>query len=415
MDSDSWSRYLNRPATLDEERLYYHFRSCITKESPYQVIERFRKLFIDACGYSDHLVWQSLTRITDPAHNVGVDQDFKFILNRCCYTLINSWQLQHQDHSIIPKLINLFETLPSEVGYSPTTKRIRKLVRRFVGTEHYAALRRLPQVLFEANGGSDWEGDQPLGTLLQRYPYLYEHCLLTRDSGSEQKQNVHQMRDKAQREFETDLARYENYRTGRLRLESIQNPTLLSNSELNEALDHYLGNVDGHNHRDAAKRFIVDSRLTRSYREFKEELSDYLIGPLLSADSKYTNQFKRKLRKDFLQDILSDADSQPINNFLLNETCRKLLNFLIIESRLSQHHTFIDLVSNVGHTLTIELLLRIALFCRTIKPWLEQRFAILFAHYETSKRSDMGWLVVALEHINIALSTNFGGVSFQTN
>lgn len=111
--------------------------------------------------------------------------------------------------------------------------------------------------------------------------------------------------------------------------------------------------------------------------------------------------------------MLSDADSQKVNDFLLIETCRKLLNSLVIESRLSQHHTFIDLIGNVGHTLTMGLLLRIALFCRTLKPWLEQRFAILFAHYETNKRNDVSWLAIALEHANIALSTNFGGVSFK--
>jgi hypothetical protein len=416
MDSwDSWSHYQQRDVTLDEERLYQHFRDCLRYESTYNVIERFRRLFIEASGYPDSQIWQSLLRLTNPERNPAIDREYKYILNRCCYTLINLWQLERRNHAAIPELIGLFEQLPSDLGYAPSTRHLRELMRSFLETEQYATLRRLPQVLFETDDPTVWQEDQLLGSLLQRYPYLYEYCLLTKDSDNQQKHNIHLLKDRTQKKFETDLARYDNYRTGRLRLEPIPNPTLLSDAELNEALDHYLDRVDKRNtHKKSAKRFSCDSKMIRSYRDFKEELNAYLIEPVTAVEPRYAAQFKRKLRKE-LQHWFADSDSQQVNDFLINETCRRLLNVLVIERRNAQHHTFIDLVGNIGYALTVGLLLRIVLFCRTVRPWLEQRFALLFDHYESSKRAEVGWLVTALEHINIALSTNFGGFSFRAN
>jgi hypothetical protein len=414
MDSwDSWSHYQQRDITLDEERLYQHFRDCLRYESTYNVIERFRQLFIDASGYPDPQIWQSLLRLANPDRNPTIDREYKYIVNRCCYTLINLWQLECRNHSAIPEFLSLFEQLPSTVGYSPSTRWLRELMQGFLQTEQYATLRRLPQVLFETDDATAWQDDQILGSLLQRYPYLYDYCLLTKDSDSEHKHNINVLKNRTQKKFETDLARFDNYRTGRSRLEHVPNPTLLSDLELSEALDHYLDRSDKRNtHKKSARRFSSDSRMIRSYREFKEELSDYLIAPVAAAEPRYANQFKRRLRRE-LQNLFADSDSQQINDFLVNETCRRLLNVLVIESRNSRHHTFVDLIGNIGYAFTVGLLLRIVLFCRTVKPWLEQRFAILFDHYESNKRAEVGWLVTALEHVNIALSTNFGGFSFR--
>jgi len=68
---------------------------------------------------------------------------------------------------------------------------------------------------------------------------------------------------------------------------------------------------------------------------------------------------------------------------------------------------FVDLLSNIGPAMATGLLLKIVLICRKVKPNLEKRFSILFSHYESSKRENVQWLVQAMEHLNLALSTNF--------
>lgn len=411
MNSDSWSHYLHRPISPDEDRLYLHFRQCVENESPHQVIERFNQLFIEASGYPDPLVWSSLQRIIGPAHNPISSSEFRFILNRCCYTLINPWQLQHQRFAV-PLLVDLFDALPTNFSQSPTRSRLRNLVRDFVDTEQYQALHHLSQLLSSTGNDRDREWNQPLETSLKRYPYLYGYFLLTKDSDTEHKTNVSQLWTKAQRQFEQELTRYDNYRMERPCAESALNPTLLGDAELNQALDYYLGGFDRQDsYQNAVKRFKVHSQMIRSYREFKEDLTDYLIAPVFETAPQYARQFKQKIWRDCLKDLIADADSHRVSDFLLKETCRRLLNCLIIDSQLSYHHTFIDLISNIGSILTMEILMRIVLFCRAIKPWLDQRFARLFEHYAKNEKHSVEWLVNILEHANVAFTTNWNRFS----
>lgn len=406
---DSWSSYNSSPATLDEDCLYEHLRNCVKTEPTDHVIARFRQLFIDAQGYTDSQVWQALSQVVqDPE----ADKSFKYTLNRCCYTLINPWQTRLECHAAIPKLVALFEQLPTHSTQSKFTIRLRTLVRQFRQTEQYAALNRLPHVLLETNdqeaGG---RSDNRLEPLIKRYPYIYDHSLLTEDSDKQHKRTIKGLRRKAERKFGVDLVRYNSRRLGHFKSKFAENPTLLSNAELDFALEYYTGKIErNRTHRDVARCFSAYSQTVRSYREFKGEFTDYLLTPIAAvAPIPISKQFSRQLQQ-YLQDTLSDFDSESLNNFVLVETCRRLLNFLIVDS--PQHpnfQTFISLIRDIGYSLTVGLLLRIVLLCSSSKPWLERCFSILFNLHEKRYREDVPWLVTSLEHVNVALATNFGG------
>jgi len=96
-------------------------------------------------------------------------------------------------------------------------------------------------------------------------------------------------------------------------------------------------------------------------------------------------------------------------------TCQKLLNFLVVQGRQQPvFRRFWQLLNEAGHTLTVGLLLRIVLFCSAVKPWLENRMTVLFNHHEKCACKEVPWLMETLEHMNVALLTNFGkfGYSF---
>ncbi len=261
-------------------------------------------------------------------------------------------------------------------------------------------------------------GQKPLGTLIRRYPCLYKYNLLTSDSTDEQYRRVRQIRRQVQRQFEQELSQYATHKllSGGLNPEqarnsrSFKNPTLLSDRHLDRALQQFGGKVDGSNtYRDLAQRFITYSSHPCLYRDFKHDLYDYLVS---SIDTKYGNgQFNQRLYQQ-LQAILADHDDHPLNDVLLIGTCRRLLNFLVVESPQQPNHaTFVDLTGNLGITTTIGLLLKIVLICRKVKPYLEKQFSILFKHYETFTRDSVIWLVDSLENLNVAFSINFGGLS----
>lgn len=417
---DSWSDYYRRQTThqqttyQEEQYLYDHLLDCVKVERPDKLLERFHTLFIAGVGYSDYDVWRALERIVNSPF---VEKDFKFILNRSCHILINHWLMQPKLHSAIPELVALFESVPSVTGHSRTCTRMRQLVQNFGGTEQYRALKRLAQMVHKPDLDS---GTHPLGTLVPRYPCLYEYNLLTEDSSDEQRRRIRQMRRQAQRQLDQDLARYATYRLlngGTLSdsslprdLRSHTNPTLLSDRQLDSALQQFGGKVDGSNtYRDLSQRFLTYSSRSRSYGAFKDDLYEFLTA---SIDPKYgKTQFNQRLYA-YLQDTLPDHHDQRLNSVLMVGTCRKLLNFLIVESPQQPNHAmFVDLTGNLGIARTIGLLLKIVLICRNVKPYLEKQFALLFRHYETCARDGVIWLVESLEHLNVALSINFGTLS----
>ncbi len=397
--NDSWSNYHNRQTTPDELLLYTYLIDHVKVEPPSKLIELFRCLFIEGMEDSSSQVWQALERIVS---SDVADQEFKFILNRSCYILINDWKNNPRFKEAIPKLIALFETPPRQVARSRTTQRLRQLVQCFRQTEQY-------QVLRYAIGNAE---SPRLRTFLGRYPFIYERCLLTNDSTNEDRQKVRSRQTQQQQQFDLNLSQYITYQRLPNNSRSVKNPTLLSNDQLNIAIQQFTGKVDGANtYKDLAERFRTSSRWTPCYRTFKKELyDDYLTA---STNINYGNhQFNQKLQKQ-LQSTLLEYDTQRLSPILLVKTCRKLLDFLVVESaEQPKHYIFLDLTSNLGITPTIGLLLKIVLLCHQVKPYLEQKFAILFKHYEDYTKDQTKWLVDSLENLNVALSTSFRMMNF---
>ena len=412
MDSyESWSSNNQASSTELENHLYRHLRQCRQTESADAALERFRQLFIEAEGYSDPMVWAVLTELV---HRPQAEREFKYTLNRCSYTLINPWYTQPREHWAIPALVQLFETVPTDNTNCYETRCIRHLTQSFTKTEQYAALRRFANLFDEdVAEGVEGIGEQPIVTQLKRYPFLYDSSLLTKDSDQHQKTHVGELRQAAEVKFGIRLIRYCNPRN-RVVGSQFPNPTRLSQAEFEGALAYYTGKVEGNrSHRDLAQMFRTYSKTVRSFRDFKEEFLEYLLAPLADADPRYVNNnFGRTLRQ-YLRDTLRDFDGQRLTDFIVITTCQKLLNFLVVQGRSQPvFRRFWQLLHEVGYTLTVGLLLRIVLFCSAVKPWLENRLAVLFHHHERYACQDVPWLVDTLEHTNIALITNFGKLGY---
>lgn len=414
-----------RPITPAEQKLYDHLLYWIEVESPYEMIDRFRALFINGVGYSDIEVAEALKAVVSSRLAA---EDFRYVLNRCCHILINRWQARSQTQLAIPALIQLFETPPASVAigaaHSPSIRRLHQLVRQFRETEQYQTLYRLAQVLTEAEAAQS--ENRPLGTLIRRYPYLYEHCLLSEDSTQEQQATVRQIQSTMQRQFEIQLAQYVTYQARRSQLmqanssESgsqsgsrilypVNNPTLLDDQDLSQALHYYTGKVDGsRTHRDLALNLLGCREGYESFAAFKDDLYEYITAAIdvEYGKRKFNNQFHNHLKL-----ILPENNAQPLNDFLLVRTCSQLLGFLVVDSpQRPNHYIFADLIANLGATITTGLLLKVVLLCRKVIPGLERRMSILFNHYEAQQRGAVQWLIQALENINLALTTNFGSV-----
>lgn len=418
--SYSQSDYSSRLVSPQEQILYDHWLRCINSEQPDEIIVRFNTLFIDGTGYCDRDVVGSLDKILHDSH---ADMYFHHILNRCCHILINRWQTSRDNQRAIVELVELFDRYPShavrEVSRARPVRRLREIVAQFKKTEQYLMLKRLAQVVAE-DSDPDVRSRQPLGSLIGRYPYLYEHCLLSEESPEEQKIHVRRMQHQAQKKVELDLSQYVNYRVRRSRLKRqgrlekqerwlrpSANPTLLSDRELVESLQQFSGkDVNGRTYKDLALRFQSQCCESASFKSFKDDLYEYLVS---GVDPAYGRQHFNDALYQHLSDISPENNHQHLNDFLMVRTCSNLFNFLVVDPAGSRSHfVFIDLINNLGATLTTGLLLRILLLCRKVKPYLERRLSTLFGHYESAKQDSVGWLVKMLETLNLALSLTFG-------
>lgn len=423
----------NDRKTIDnlKQQLYDRLLDLVENDPSSEVIDKFRMLFIQGSGYPDGEVVNALEKI---AGTKEIEKEFNFILNRCCHILINRWQPCGGKKDAIVELIKLFEEVENRRGSRAYgcrgSRRVSELVKDFTTSEQYLTLKRLAEVIDEsprANSNSDTALAQPLRTLIPRYPYLYKHCLVSSDSSYDHQQAIKQIQQEKQREYEVNLSQYVTHRIREIRLARqgrptatrenstiVTNPTLLKDPELFFALRQYVGKVEtGRSYKDLAERFLVHTKQPQSYRNFKDSFYEYLSTSLELDCRNATRKFNNKLYKQ-LQRTLEHSHEKQLNDSLMMRTCSNTLNFLVVDStQRPEHFLFLDLLGNLGPTVTIGLLLKIVLICSKIRPYLEQRFAILFNHYESKNREAVQWLVKALENMHLALSTNLGKVDLS--
>jgi len=422
----SYLRNSSQQSPAEEQKIYQHLLHLVQVKSPNEMIERCRALFIEGADYPEPEILLILDKITASKNAVN---EFNFFLNRCCHILINRWHMQPQLHHAIPKFIQLFETSPTRSRATSfryrNIRRLRELVQRFISSEQYLMLRRFVQVMTKTVEVNSSYENQPLISLIRRYPYLYEHCLMSDDSSFEHQWRVKQMQAQVQRQFEVDLSKYVTYQVRRSQilkkatvdeadriLLPVNNPTLLSDRQLHDTLKHFMGKVEGNcTYQELAQKFLDYSQQATCFRDFKQDLYEYLISSVAGGSGK--RQFQQKLSTQ-LQNTLPQADEQKPDEFLTLRTCSQLLNFLIVESHFSiQHFNLIDLISNQGTTITTGLLLKILLICHKVKPFLEKRLATLFHHYESATTNSINWLVQILEQVNIATILYFGNIDIS--
>ncbi|MBD2496450.1 hypothetical protein H6G75_19195 [Nostoc sp. FACHB-280] len=416
----------NSQSNAEEKQIYQHLLHLVQVKSPNEMLERCRALFVEGADYPEPEILLILDKIT--ASKTAV-HEFNFFINRCCHILINRWHMQPQLHYAIPELIKLLATSPTR---SRTTsfryrniRRLRELIQMFIVSEQYLTLQRFVQVMTRKTEENIHHESQPLITLIGRYSYLYEHCLISDDSTFEHQWRVKQIQAQAQKQFEVDLSKYVTYQV-RLNqilkkasveeaeriLRPVNNPTLLSDRDLHTTLQHWIGKVEGnYTYQELAQKFLQSNQKVNCLSDFKDNLYEYLISSITGGSGK--RQWHQKLHTQ-LKNTLPQANSQKPDEFLIMRICSQLLNFLIVESHLSiQHFNFIDLITNQGTLVTTELLLKIVLICPKVKPYLEKRLTILFQHYESTNTSDIKWLVKILEQVNIAMVIYFGNIDIS--
>jgi hypothetical protein len=400
-----------------EQIIYEHFLYVVKTETPARVIERFKSLFIEGVNYSDNRIW---TTIETLAFEKTAEQNFPLVINRCCYILVNYWQMQPTGRAAVADLVELLDRLNDvRMTYSRTVRRLRQLLQVYLQGDDYPKLKRLNAVLNGTTSDKKTILDRPLGTLISRYPYLYDHSLVSEERTHENVETIKRVQLNLRQQQETNLSHYLSYQVRRSRIKAqlgrdaannlplVDNPTLLSTRELGMAFGQFSGKAEGDaSYQDLSRGFVSRLQMQPSIKKFKGDLYEYIIS---GVDSSYGSRtFNDRLYKTIIN-ISPDRDRQPLDELGLLRTCTHILNHLVIESPSNpQHFIFMDMISNLGSVFTTGLLLKIVLICKKVKPLLESRLSILFNHYESSQCNGVPWLVKSLENWNVAGAIHFG-------
>ena len=402
-----------------EQIVYEHFLYVVRTETPVRVLERFRSLFIEGVNYSDNRIW---TTIETLAFERTAEQNFPLMINRCCYILVNHWQMQPSGQVPVASLVAMLAHLNDvRMTYSRVVRRLRQLLQFYLQGDDYPKLKRLNEVLNGNTSTKDTVGERQLGTLINRYPYLYEHSLVSEERTFENVETIKRVQGGLRKQQETNLSQYLTYQVRRSRLKaqlgqdaannlpSVVNPTLLSTKELGMAFGQFAGKAEGNaTYQDLSRGFVSHLQMQPIIKTFKGDLYDYIVS---GVDSSYGRRSFNDLLYKTIDAILPDRDNQRLDELGLLRTCTHVLNHLVVESPSNpQHFIFMDMISNLGAVFTTGLLLKIVLICQKVKPLLESRLSILFNHYESSQCKGVPWLVRSLENWNVAGAIHFGKI-----
>lgn len=403
----------------DYQLIYDHLLECVQRESPQQVIERFRALFLMGYTYPNRQIQEAMDRIVTGAR--GAD-NFRPFMNRCCHILINRWQSRPLLQSAVPDFLAMLQTplaMPAGgLSRAPIVRKLRLLLKDYLESEAFQKLQRLVQFFQEdAQDPAQIQqnGDRPLATLIRRYPYLYNHCLVGEDTTPEDLRYIQDFQQKATQQFEINLSQYltSEFRRaqGHHNIPLVKNPTLLSAEEVRTSIQHFVGKVDGrHTYRDLARQFEQRLQRLKSTRDFRDAFFHYLTDTTADLGR---GRFRQRFYQ-YLETLPLFQQPQSLNEFTIVRTCSQTLNYLVVDSAQNPNHlVFVDLLNNIGTAATIGLLLKVVLLSKKVKPYLEKRFAILFNHYQSFSRGKVRWLVNCLEHFNIAHVTHFGKLDFS--
>ena len=366
----------------------------------------------------------------------NAELEFPLFFNRCCHIIVNRWQMQPNLKIEVVELVALLErTLPPGGAISRTSRKLRQFVKDFQTTEYYVSLQRLARLIEGSIEPSSRRSHRieivsnSVGDLIQRYPYLHEHCLLTEGSSEEFQQTVKTIQAGIQETYELNLSQYVTYRVRLAQtikkykaanktkipkrlIQKVDNPTLLSDRELDRALRHYMGKVEqNYSYYDLSQNFLTHTSQVKSYKEFKADLYEYIVSGL---DTQYSERrFNDKLC-NCLQNTMTDFEHRELDEFLTLRTYCQVFKFLVVDGKSnSNHERYVDLITYLGEIKTIGLLLKLVLLCSKVKPYLEQRFSILFSHYEAVSEDKAPWLVKSLENLQVAFSVHFGQADFS--
>ncbi|NJM85198.1 MAG: hypothetical protein HC839_02955, partial [Leptolyngbyaceae cyanobacterium RM2_2_21] len=206
----------------EAQQTIYDFLLKIVKTWPaVEVLEEFKRLFIQHSDTTHAEILPSLYAIVF-ANN---EQEFCNTLKRSCYILINNWEVKREHHAI-QDLIGLFaDPILQRHTLSPTLKRLRNWLKRFIDGEDFQTIRLFASRLNEDSKEDQWS---------TRYTsYLLVPQYIDRQNPIEQREAARVLSKRLKDQYKFELALYTAHSQSASAISRrLKNPTVLGEGAL---------------------------------------------------------------------------------------------------------------------------------------------------------------------------------------
>ena len=386
--------YDSRPglSLAQAQQIIYDFLLEIVKIwHPEDVLEEFRHLFIH---HTDSVSSQTL-----PALHVILfandEQEFRNTIKRCCYILVNNWEVARQ-FDAIQALVDIFsDPLIQRRTLSPTLKRLRNWLIRFAESYDFEELR-----LFAARYSEERTLNRPDEWASRYTSYLLVPQYINEANPVEQRQAARALSRRLKEKFKFELAMYTAYgQSGQVNGRTVENPTVLGDSAL-RLVKAIVARRGEFSYKNLARLFLAQVKES-NYNEFKLSLTRYLLYTVNS------NPISKQIQDHLdarLIDLYVEFEPQPLEPSLVLRTCNRVVDYLMTEDQ-EQPSPLFSLVLSQGNALTLAIiLLKLVLVSRHTLPYLEARIASLIRYYEQFPRSECQWVINFLEVFQITFA-----------
>lgn len=357
--------------------------SIVKTWSPEAVLTEFQELFIrHTCA--DEFALECLTELILKNQK----SEFDSLLRRCCYILINNWNIS-RNHDYISLLIQLFDDSSlQEKTDVLILGRLRNWVRSFTASSDFEAL-KLVTTRGEDGGAWHWS---------QRYtPYLLASQYANLNNPLEQRQVAQKVSRQLKDQFKFELAMYTaRSESGRVNLKGLKNPTSLGDEVL-RLIKTVVVKRGTYSYPNLAKIFLQQTQ-DLNYKAFKKSLLEYLF---FGIEPDELSKRIRQVVAEQLETLYVTYHDKGIDEALLLRTVKRLAEGLTADRNGELSDLFIFMSSQQNPLMLVILLLKLTLICRYAKTHVEVCIANIVKHYEDYQEEDCVWVIQFLELFTI--------------
>ncbi|HEY9642735.1 MAG TPA: hypothetical protein V6C57_19765 [Coleofasciculaceae cyanobacterium] len=370
-----------------QESIYQFLLEIVKTWPPEEVLIEFKGLFID---HADTLSFGALPHLFEIIFS-NQESEFRNTLKRSCYILINNWDIT-RNYRAIHQLTELFsDAILHKPTVSPTLKRLRGWLRRFVASRDFQELKLV---------ASKYENAEALHWTERYTSYLLVPQYTNLDNSVEQRQVARNLSKKLKEKFKFELAMYTAFSHSKCpAARSPKNPTSLGDEVL-YLIKRIVARRGIFSYPNLASIFLNQIR-GAPYFQFKNSLVEYLVFSM--ANQEFVELLRKHLTEK-LQDLHTDQNGRIVDDLLLLRTANHIVECLTVGDCNEPSPLFVQLLSRGNSAALVIVLLKLILICSYARTHLEGKIANLIRYYEKYSETDCQWVINFFEMFNVTMT-----------